>query len=142
LKYQKEKDYQPRMFLPLYRLSDFRQIISGGNFMNKTVADLILEQLAEYGVKFIFGVIGDAIFPLADALSKQERIRYIQATIETAASFMASYSAKLFGTLGVCIASAGPGAVNMANGIADAYLGNAPVLCITGQVNRFYAFWD
>jgi pyruvate oxidase len=102
--------------------------------MNKTVADLILEQLAEYGVKFIFGVIGDAIFPIADALARQDRIRYIPATIETAASFMASYSAKLLGSLAVCIASAGPGAVNLANGIADAYLDNVPVLSITGQV--------
>jgi pyruvate oxidase len=102
--------------------------------MNKTAADLILEQLAAYGVKFIFGVLGDAIFPLADALARQEKIRYIPATIETTASFMASCSAKLFGTLGVCIASAGPGAVNLANGTADACLDNAPLLCITGQV--------
>ncbi|HBF38566.1 MAG TPA: hypothetical protein DDW50_14765 [Firmicutes bacterium] len=103
--------------------------------MTGTVADLILAQLSEYGVKYIFGVIGDAIFPLADALSRQEKIRYIPATIETAASLMASFSAKLFGTLGVCIASAGPGAVNIANGLADAYLDNAPLLCITGQVS-------
>ncbi len=103
--------------------------------MNRTVADLILAQLSEYGVKIIFGVIGDAIFPLADALSRQEQIRYIPATIETAASFMASFAAKLSGTLGVCIASAGPGAVNMANGVGDAYLDNVPLLCITGQVS-------
>lgn len=104
-------------------------------FMNRTVADLILAQLSEYGVNIIFGVIGDAIFPLADALSRQEKIRYVPATIETAASFMASFSAKLSGALGVCIASAGPGAVNMANGVGDAYLDNVPLLCITGQVS-------
>ncbi len=103
--------------------------------MNRTVADLILAQLSEYGVKIIFGVIGDAIFPLADALSRQEKIRYIPASIETAASFMASFAAKLSGTLGVCIASAGPGAVNMANGVGEAYLDNVPLLCITGQVS-------
>jgi pyruvate oxidase len=103
--------------------------------MSKTVADLILEQLTEYGVKYIYGVIGDAIFPLADALARQEKIHFVPATIETSASFMASYSAKLYGTLGVCVGTSGPGAVNLANGTADAYLDNAPVLCLTGQVN-------
>jgi thiamine pyrophosphate-dependent acetolactate synthase large subunit-like protein len=102
--------------------------------MNGTVADLILAQLNEYGVKNIFGVIGDSTFPLADALSRQEKICYIPTTIETAASFMASFTSKLSGTLGVCIASAGPGAVNIANGVGDAYLDNVPLLCITGQV--------
>ena len=102
---------------------------------SKRIADLMLEQLADYGVKYLFGVIGDAIFPLADALSRQNRIQFIPTTIETAAAFMACYSAKLTGKLGVCIGTSGPGAINLANGTAEAFLDGAPLLCISGQVS-------
>ena len=102
--------------------------------MSPNVADLILKQLADYGIKQIYGVVGDAIFPLADAFTRQDRIRFIPTTIETAASFMASASAKLTGLPGVCIGTSGPGAANLANGVADAYMDQAPLLCITGQV--------
>ena len=61
-------------------------------------------------------------------------IRFIGATDETAAAFMASYHAKLTGELGVCVASSGPGAGNLVNGLADAYFDGAPVLALTGQV--------
>lgn len=98
------------------------------------VADLILEQLASYGVRLIFGVIGDAIFPLGDALTRQDRIRFIPATIESAAALMAVYSTRVTGGLGVCIATSGPGAANLINGIAEAYRDRLPVLCLTGQV--------
>lgn len=98
------------------------------------VADLILKQLASYGVRLIFGVIGDAIFPLGDALARQDRIRFIPAAIETAAAFMATYSARVTGSLGVCIATSGPGAANLVNGVAEAYRDRLPVLCLTGQV--------
>lgn len=97
------------------------------------VADLILEQLAAYGIRLIFGVIGDAIFPPGDALTRQGRIRFIPATIETAAAFMATYSARVTGGLEVCIATSGPGAANLVNGIAEAYRDRLPVLCLTGQ---------
>ncbi len=102
--------------------------------MPKTVADLILEQLAAYGVKHIYGVIGDAIFPLGDALSRQEKISFVPCSIETSAAFMAGNAAKLTGRLGVCTGTSGPGAANLINGVADAFLDNAPLLCITGQV--------
>ncbi len=102
--------------------------------MPGTVADLILEQLAQYGVGYIFGVIGDAIFPLADALSRQGRIRFVATTVETAAAFMASNYAKLTGNLGVCLGTSGPGASNLLNGIGEAYRDGAPLLCLTGQV--------
>lgn len=102
--------------------------------MGKTVADLFLEILASHGVKHIFGVIGDAIFPLAEALAKQDRIRYIPAGIENGAAFMASYSAKLSGVLGVCVGTAGPGAAGLISGTGEAFLDGAPLLCLTGQV--------
>lgn len=100
------------------------------------VAEGILELLRVCGVHTIYGVTGDAVFPLFDALAKQGEggIRFIGATDETAAAFMASYHAKLTGELGVCVASSGPGAGNLVNGLADAYFDGAPVLALTGQV--------
>src|SRR5690606_34574588 len=100
------------------------------------VAEGILELLRVCGVHTIYGVTGDAVFPLFDALAKQGEggIRFIGATDETAAAFMASYHAKLTGELGVCVASSGPGAGNLVNGLADAYFDGAPVVALTGQV--------
>ncbi len=99
-----------------------------------SAADFILAQLAEWGVQRIYGVLGDAIFPLMDAMTRQSKIEFIAATDEAAAAFMATYEARLTGRLAVCTASAGPGAVCLLNGLADAYLDGSPVLAITGQV--------
>lgn len=98
------------------------------------VADFILAQLAEWGVERIYGVLGEAIFPLLDAMTRQSKIEFIAATSENAAAFMATYEARLTGRLAVCTASAGPGAVSLLNGFADACLDGSPVLAITGQV--------
>ncbi|MEG3069984.1 MAG: thiamine pyrophosphate-binding protein [Candidatus Syntrophopropionicum ammoniitolerans] len=102
--------------------------------MHGNVADFILAQLGEWGVERIYGVLGDAIFPLMDAFTRQSKIEFISATNETAAAFMASYEARLTGRLTVCTATSGPGTVNLLNGLADAYLDGSPVLAITGQV--------
>ncbi len=102
----------------------------------RTVSDLILEQLAAYGVRFIYGVIGDAIFPLADALARQQTIRFIPATIENTAAMMAAFSGQLTGIPGVCIGTSGPGAASLANGTASAWVDQIPLLCLTGQVAR------
>lgn len=100
----------------------------------KTVSDLILEQLAAYGVRFIFGVVGDAIFPLAEALARQQTIRFVPAAIETTAAMMAAFAAQLSGAPGVCIGTSGPGAANLVNGTGSALLDRVPLLCLTGQV--------
>jgi pyruvate dehydrogenase (quinone)/pyruvate oxidase len=92
----------------------------------------VVRQLAAWGVEVIFGVIGDDILPFLDAIRRDGRMRYIGAAHEAGASFMASNWAKLSGRLGVCVASAA-GAVNLLQGLADAYLDGAPVLGITGQ---------
>ncbi|MDF9408463.1 MAG: putative thiamine pyrophosphate-containing protein YdaP [Pelotomaculum sp. PtaB.Bin013] len=102
--------------------------------INGNVADLILAQLAEWGVERIYGVLGDAIFPLLDAISRQDKIKFIAVTGEVHAAFMSSYEARLTGKLSVCAASAGPGAVSLLNGLADAFMDGSPVLAITGQV--------
>jgi len=102
--------------------------------INGNVADLLLAQLAEWGVRRIYGVLGDAIFPLCDAMSRQDRIAFIATAHESGASFAASYEAASTGALAVCAATTGPGAVNLLAGLADAYMENHPVLAITGQV--------
>ncbi|MDD3653416.1 MAG: thiamine pyrophosphate-binding protein [Desulfotomaculaceae bacterium] len=102
--------------------------------INGNVADLVLAQLAEWGVKRIYGVLSDAIFPLLDAIARQDKIKFIAATREDSAAFMASYEARVTGKIAVCATGAGPGAVTMLNGLADAFMDGVPVLAITGQL--------
>ncbi len=99
----------------------------------KTVAQVMLEQLSLYGVKRIYGVVGDASFGLIDALAGQDEIEFIACKHESVAAFMASAEAKLTGQLGVCTATMGPGATNLLNGLGDAYADHVPVLALTGQ---------
>jgi len=98
-----------------------------------TVAEVILQQLRLWGVKRIYGVVGDAIFGLMDAIAKQKAISFIAVKHESVAAMMASAEAKLTGSLGVCVAQMGPGLANLVNGMGDAFLDKAPVLAITGQ---------
>ncbi|MFT9846564.1 thiamine pyrophosphate-binding protein [Aneurinibacillus sp. REN35] len=100
-----------------------------------TVAHRILEQLQLWGVKRIYGVVGDAIFGLMDAIAKQNQIQFIAVKHEATAAMMASAEAKLTGGLGVCTATMGPGLANLLNGLADACKDKASVLAITGQAS-------
>ncbi|WP_240545890.1 thiamine pyrophosphate-binding protein [Paenibacillus artemisiicola] len=100
---------------------------------SRSVAEAMLEQLGLWGVKRVYGVTGDAIFGLMDALAEQTQIAFIAVKHESAAALMASAEAKLTGGLGVCVAQMGPGLANLTVGLGDAYLDNAPVLAITGQ---------
>lgn len=100
------------------------------------VAEFIVKQLARWGVKRIYGVTGDAIFPLMEALGKQKDIEFILTSHESAAGFMASAEAKLTGRPGVCIATSGPGLANLLNGLGDAAIDRVPVIAISGQVPR------
>jgi pyruvate dehydrogenase (quinone) len=98
-----------------------------------TTADILVETLVSWGVTFVFGVVGDGINPVIDALRRrQDRIRYVGVRHEEAAAFMASGFAKLTGKLGVCLGTTGPGAVHLLNGLYDAHYDGAPVLAITG----------
>lgn len=99
----------------------------------KNVAELMLDQLSLYGVKRIYGVVGDASFGLIDALARQDQIQFIACKHESTAAFMASAEAKLTGGLSVCTATMGPGATNLLNGLGDAHADRAPVLALTGQ---------
>ncbi|RKD24716.1 pyruvate oxidase [Ammoniphilus oxalaticus] len=86
-----------------------------------------------WGVERIYGVIGDAIFGLMDAIARQDKIKFIAVKHESVASLMASAEAKLTGKLGVCISQMGPGLGNLLNGLGNASIDQTPVLAITGQ---------
>ena len=104
--------------------------------MGKNVAEVILDQLSIFGVKRIYGVVGDTIIGLLDAMDKQNNIEFIAVKHESVAAFMASAEAKLTGKLAVCTATMGPGAANLVNGLGDASSDKAPVLVLTGQAPR------
>jgi pyruvate dehydrogenase (quinone) len=96
-------------------------------------SDILVETLIAWGAPFVFGVVGDGINPVIEALRKrQDRIRYIGVRHEEAAAFMASGIAKHTGRLGVCLGTTGPGAVHLMNGLYDAHFDGAPVVAITG----------
>jgi pyruvate dehydrogenase (quinone) len=99
-----------------------------------TTADIMVETLISWGATHCFGVVGDGINSIIEALRKrQERIKYIGVRHEEAAAFMASGFAKHTGQLGVCVGTTGPGAVHLLNGLYDAHMDGAPVVAITGM---------
>src|SRR5678809_531501 len=101
--------------------------------MAMTAADVLLETLMDWGVDVVFGLPGDGINGIMEALrTRQDRIRFIQVRHEESAAFMACAYAKFTGKLGVCLATSGPGGIHLLNGIYDAKLDGQPVLAITG----------
>jgi pyruvate dehydrogenase (quinone) len=99
-----------------------------------TTADIMVETLISWGATHCFGVVGDGINSIIEALRKrQDRIKYIGVRHEEAAAFMASGFAKHTGQLGVCVGTTGPGAVHLLNGLYDAHMDGAPVVAITGM---------
>jgi thiamine pyrophosphate-dependent acetolactate synthase large subunit-like protein len=102
--------------------------------MARTTGEVIVDRLIDWGVDTIFGMPGDGINGIFEALRvAQDRIRFIQVRHEESAAFMACSYAKFTGRLGVCMATSGPGAVHLLNGLYDAKLDHAPVLAITGH---------
>ena len=98
-----------------------------------TTADILVETLIAWGATHVFGIVGDGINSLIEALRKrQDRIRYVGVRHEEAAAFMASGFAKHSGRLGVCVGTTGPGAIHLMNGLFDAALDGAPVVALTG----------
>jgi pyruvate dehydrogenase (quinone) len=101
--------------------------------MAETAGDVLVNTLIKWGVDTIFGIPGDGINGVFEALRKrQDRIRFIQTRHEEAAAFAACGYAKFTGKLGVCIATSGPGGIHLLNGVYDAKLDSQPVLAITG----------
>ena len=101
--------------------------------MADTAADVLIDTLHEWGVEVVFGLPGDGINGLMEALRKrQDRIRFVQVRHEESAAFMACGYAKFTGKLGVCLATSGPGGLHLINGLYDAKLDGQPVLALTG----------
>ena len=99
-----------------------------------TVAEQLIETLADNGVTTIWGVVGDALNPVTDAIRREDRIRWIGVRHEEVAAFAAGAQAQLSGTIGVCMGTVGPGSIHLLNGLYDAKKSHAPVLAICGQV--------
>jgi pyruvate dehydrogenase (quinone) len=100
----------------------------------RTTSDVLVDRLLDWGVSVVFGLPGDGINGIMEALrERRDRIRYIQVRHEEAAAFMACGYAKFTGRIGVCLATSGPGAIHLLNGLYDAKLDGAPVLALTGQ---------
>src|SRR5258706_1206284 len=98
-----------------------------------TSADVLVETMKDLGVEVIFGLPGDGINGIMEALrTRQDKIRFIQVRHEEAGAFMACAYAKFTGKLGVCLATSGPGGIHMLNGLYDAKMDGQPVLAITG----------
>lgn len=105
--------------------------------MTTTVADRLLERLREWGVEHVFGYPGDGINGLLGAWSRAgDRPRFIQSRHEEMSAFQAVGYAKTTGSVGVCAATSGPGAIHLLNGLYDAKLDHVPVVAIVGQTNR------
>src|SRR5256886_7289645 len=102
--------------------------------MAPTGGDILIDTIHDWGVEVVFGLPGDGINGIVEALrERQDKIRFIQVRHEESAAFMACGYAKYTGKLGVCLATSGPGAIHLLNGLYDAKMDGAPVLAITGQ---------
>ena len=99
-----------------------------------TVAESIVSALADLGVTQVWGVVGDALNPVTEAIRQEDRIEWIGVRHEEVAAFAVSAQAQLTGRLGVCMGTVGPGAVHLLNGLYDAKKSHAPVLAVCGQV--------
>src|SRR3989440_5341934 len=107
--------------------------------MSQTVGDYLLERLATWGVRRIYGYPGDGINGIMGAFARSsngQRPEFVQVRHEEMAAFMACAHAKFTGEVGVCMATSGPGAVHLLNGLYDAKLDHQPVVAIVGQQAR------
>jgi len=103
----------------------------------QTVSDFILSRLAQWGIQRIYGYPGDGINGLMGAFGRtREPLEFVQVRHEEMAAFMACAHAKFTGQVGVCMATSGPGAIHLLNGLYDAKLDHQPVVAIVGQQAR------
>src|SRR3981189_2645596 len=102
--------------------------------MAKTVADQFAETLAAAGVKRIYGIVGDSLNGLTDAIRRQGKIEWVHVRHEEVAAFAAGAEAHLTGELAVCAGSCGPGNLHLINGLFDCQRSRVPVLAIAAQI--------
>jgi pyruvate dehydrogenase (quinone) len=105
--------------------------------MSETVGDYVMQRLYCWGVRTIYGYPGDGINGFLGALDRaSDELRFVQVRHEELSAFMASAHAKFSGDVGVCMATSGPGAIHLLNGLYDAAMDNQPVVAIVGQTKR------
>ncbi|HYO06296.1 MAG TPA: thiamine pyrophosphate-binding protein, partial [Phototrophicaceae bacterium] len=103
-------------------------------YQSMKTSDIMAETLIDWGVEVIFGMPGDGINGFMEALrQRQDKIKFFLVRHEESAAFMACAYAKYTGKLGACVATSGPGAIHLLNGLYDAKLDNTPVIAITGR---------
>ncbi|WP_018180121.1 thiamine pyrophosphate-dependent enzyme [Jongsikchunia kroppenstedtii] len=102
--------------------------------MTTTIAEMIVAGLADLEVTHVWGVVGDALNPITDAIRRDDRIEWMGVRHEEVAAFAAGAQSQLTGTIGVCMGTVGPGSIHLLNGLYDAKKSHAPVLAICGQV--------
>ncbi len=110
--------------------------------MPRNVSQVLVEQLGDWGVRNVFGVMGETILGFVDAIRHQDRVRFVATQHEQAAAFAASAYGKLTGLPAACLATGGPGATSLMTGIYDAHSDRVPLLAITGQVRRSWEHAD
>src|ERR1700719_4646628 len=99
------------------------------------VADELIRRLAEAGVERIYGVVGDSLNPVTDALRLNNKVKWIHVRNEEAGAFAAGAEAQLTGKLAACAGSCGPGNLHLINGLFDAHRSSAPVLAIASHIS-------
>ncbi|HEX8537396.1 MAG TPA: thiamine pyrophosphate-binding protein, partial [Cystobacter sp.] len=104
--------------------------------MSGTVSDYLLYRLSQWGVRRIYGYPGDGINGVMGALRRNSEFQFIQSRHEEMSALMACAHAKFTGEVGVCMATSGPGAIHLLNGLYDAKLDHQPVVAIVGQQTR------
>jgi pyruvate dehydrogenase (quinone) len=102
--------------------------------MSKTVAALLVETLAQAGIKRIYGVAGDSLNGITDAIRQRGDVQWALVRHEETAAFAAGAEAHLGGTLAVCAGSCGPGNMHLINGLYDAHRSRVPVLAIAAHI--------
>jgi len=102
-----------------------------------TVSEVLISQIAEWGVQYVFGIPGTSTLGIVDAIRKSNgKVKYFQVRHEETAAFMASAYGKLTGHVAACLGISGPGTTNLSTGLYDAKLDHSPVLALTGMVPR------
>src|SRR6202142_3894521 len=99
-----------------------------------TVAERLVEMLAQAGVKRIYGVVGDSLNSIVDAVRRSKNIEWVNVRHEEVGAFAAGAEAQLTGNLAVCAGSCGPGNLHLINGLFDAHRSRVPVLAIAAQI--------
>src|SRR6202050_208461 len=102
--------------------------------MARTIAEDLIDTLVKAGVQRIYGLVGDSLNPVTDAIRRSGKVQWVHVRHEETAAFAAGAEAQLTGQLAVCAGSCGPGNLHLINGLFDAHRSGAPVLAIAAHI--------